>query len=278
MLESSLDMAAKLGIAGVGPENFPTFSSGAVGTVLYGISPGNYSRTIAEEITFQDNVTKIMGRHTIKFGYEVIRTRENVIDEVLPSGNYVFGTGGTGLLYDPDRLKKPLIRRGERGEQRFDEVSWETALDHVAEQMTQIRQKYGPEALALCAELSAADRSLGVGLFALAEITGDTSFRPAVQYQRAPVRSAPESVAIAAAIATARDPNRSRSRGESSVSRASARSARAAATWIARFVRQRIHETSESFIPIWNAPSANSPAATGSYPAITWFMSWAAKM
>jgi conjugal transfer pilus assembly protein TraV len=33
---------------------------------------------------------------------------------------------------------------------------------------------------------------------ALAEITGDTSFRPAVQYQRAPVRSAPESVAIAA--------------------------------------------------------------------------------
>lgn len=33
---------------------------------------------------------------------------------------------------------------------------------------------------------------------ALAEITGDTSFRPAVQYQQAPVRSAPESVAIAA--------------------------------------------------------------------------------
>lgn len=33
---------------------------------------------------------------------------------------------------------------------------------------------------------------------ALAEITGDTSFRPAVQYQQGPVRSAPESVAIAA--------------------------------------------------------------------------------
>jgi hypothetical protein len=94
--------AAKLGIPGVGPENFPTFSSGAVGTVLYGISPGNYNRTIAEDITFQNNVTKIMGRHTIKFGYEVIRTRENVIDEVLPSGNYVFGTGGSGLPFTPN--------------------------------------------------------------------------------------------------------------------------------------------------------------------------------
>ena len=26
------------------------------------------------------------------------------------------GTGGTGLLYDPDRLKKPLIRRDKRGD------------------------------------------------------------------------------------------------------------------------------------------------------------------
>ena len=34
---------------------------------------------------------------------------------------------------------------------------------------------------------------------ALAEITGDTSFRPAVQYQQGPVRPAPQSVAIAAA-------------------------------------------------------------------------------
>ncbi len=94
--------AEKLGIAGVGPENFPTFSSGAVGTALYGISPGAYSRTIAEDITFQNNVTKIMGRATIKFGYESIRTRENGVDEVLPSGNYVFATNGTALPFTPN--------------------------------------------------------------------------------------------------------------------------------------------------------------------------------
>ena len=59
------------------------------------------------------------------------------------------GTGGTGLLYDPDRLRRPMIRRGERGEQRFEEVSWEVALDHVAAKMTALKDTYGPEALAL---------------------------------------------------------------------------------------------------------------------------------
>ncbi len=59
------------------------------------------------------------------------------------------GTGGMGLLYDPDRLKRPLVRRSVRGKQDFEEVSWEVALDRVAEGMAAIKQKYGPEALAL---------------------------------------------------------------------------------------------------------------------------------
>lgn len=94
--------AQKLGIPGVGAENFPTFYSASTATFLYGISPGNYNRAINEDVTFQDNVTKIMGRHTIKFGYEVIRTRENNIDEVLPSGGYLFTTSGTALPFTPN--------------------------------------------------------------------------------------------------------------------------------------------------------------------------------
>jgi thiosulfate reductase/polysulfide reductase chain A len=60
------------------------------------------------------------------------------------------GTGGTGLLYDPDRLKKPLLRRhGKRGEQTFEEVSWEEALDFTAGKLEEIRRRHGPEAVAL---------------------------------------------------------------------------------------------------------------------------------
>lgn len=59
------------------------------------------------------------------------------------------GTGGAGLLYDPDRLKKPQLRRSKRGEQVFEEVSWEAALDEMATRLDKIRRDYGPEALAL---------------------------------------------------------------------------------------------------------------------------------
>jgi thiosulfate reductase/polysulfide reductase chain A len=59
------------------------------------------------------------------------------------------GVGGTGLLYDPDRLKRPLLRRSKRGEDQFEEVSWDAALGRVAEGLEQVRQRHGPEALAL---------------------------------------------------------------------------------------------------------------------------------
>ena len=49
------------------------------------------------------------------------------------------GAGATGLLYDPDRLKKPLIRTAKRGEDVFQEVSWDAALNKVAEELLKVR-------------------------------------------------------------------------------------------------------------------------------------------
>ena len=59
------------------------------------------------------------------------------------------GEAATALLYDPDRLKTPLIRRGKRGQQVFEAVTWSAALDETAKRMDAIRTKYGPEAFAL---------------------------------------------------------------------------------------------------------------------------------
>ena len=59
------------------------------------------------------------------------------------------GTGGMGLLYDPDRLKKPLVRSEKRGEQVFQEVDWNTALDMVVDKLNNLKKEHGPEALAL---------------------------------------------------------------------------------------------------------------------------------
>jgi len=59
------------------------------------------------------------------------------------------GAGGAGAVYDPDRLKRPMIRTKKRGEAYFREVSWEEALNYTAEKMLEIKVKYGADCLAL---------------------------------------------------------------------------------------------------------------------------------
>ncbi|MGZ5380312.1 MAG: molybdopterin-containing oxidoreductase family protein [Thermoanaerobaculia bacterium] len=58
------------------------------------------------------------------------------------------GNAGTGLLYDPDRLKTPLLRTGERGEGRFRPVGWDEALDFLAGRLVKLREEHGPESVA----------------------------------------------------------------------------------------------------------------------------------
>ncbi|HEV2484606.1 MAG TPA: molybdopterin-dependent oxidoreductase [Terracidiphilus sp.] len=58
------------------------------------------------------------------------------------------GTGGIGAHTDPDRLRSPLIRASERGEERWKEVTWDEALDFVAGRMQKIKVVYGPESFA----------------------------------------------------------------------------------------------------------------------------------
>ena len=58
------------------------------------------------------------------------------------------GNAGTGLLYDPDRLKTPLLRDGPRGEGRFRPVSWDEALDFLSEKLVKLRKEHGAESVA----------------------------------------------------------------------------------------------------------------------------------
>ncbi|MBT3234776.1 MAG: molybdopterin-dependent oxidoreductase [Bdellovibrionales bacterium] len=59
------------------------------------------------------------------------------------------GSAGVGAYTDQDRLKKPLLRVGKRGEQTFKEVSWDKALQHIADKMASIKKEHGAEKAAL---------------------------------------------------------------------------------------------------------------------------------
>ncbi len=59
------------------------------------------------------------------------------------------GTGAVGSYYDPDRLQRPLIRKGERGKEQWQTASWDEALSYIAERMNRIKAQYGPESVAM---------------------------------------------------------------------------------------------------------------------------------
>lgn len=47
-------------------------------------------------------------------------------------------------LYDPNRLKYPMKRAGQRGEGLWQRISWDEALDTVAAKLVQVKRDYGP--------------------------------------------------------------------------------------------------------------------------------------
>ena len=60
----------------------------------------------------------------------------------------VKGRAQPQVVYHPDRLKYPLRRAGERGGGKWERISWDEALDAIAEKLTEIKEKYGPESFA----------------------------------------------------------------------------------------------------------------------------------
>ena len=50
-------------------------------------------------------------------------------------------------FYAPDRLKFPLRRTGVRGEGKFERISWAEALDIVAAQLKNVKDKHGPASI-----------------------------------------------------------------------------------------------------------------------------------
>lgn len=49
----------------------------------------------------------------------------------------------------PDRLMHPMKRTGKKGEGRFKKISWDEALDTIADRLKDQKERYGPESLSI---------------------------------------------------------------------------------------------------------------------------------
>ena len=53
-------------------------------------------------------------------------------------------------MYHPDRVTHPLKRTGARGEEKWERITWDEALDTIETRLKDIRDKYGAESVIFC--------------------------------------------------------------------------------------------------------------------------------
>ena len=59
------------------------------------------------------------------------------------------GNTGMQFLYAPNRLKYPMKRVGAKGEGKFERITWDEALDTIADKMKESKAQYGAESYAV---------------------------------------------------------------------------------------------------------------------------------
>jgi len=64
------------------------------------------------------------------------------------------------IVHDPDRLLHPLRRVGAKGSYDFERISWDAAFETIVTRFTEIKEKHGPEALAIYTGRGSFDMSL----------------------------------------------------------------------------------------------------------------------
>jgi anaerobic selenocysteine-containing dehydrogenase len=73
---------------------------------------------------------------------------EGDVDHPLNKGKLCpKGLASLEYLYHPDRLKQPLRKVGKRGEGKWSSISWDEALDSIAERLIKSKQTYGAESV-----------------------------------------------------------------------------------------------------------------------------------
>ena len=98
-------------------------------------------------------VNSVCGMCTVRCPIQVdvqdgkaVRVQGNTFS-ALKGGLCARGAAGIALEQDPEKPQTPLIRVGERGEGKWKAVSWDEALDYVADKLKAVMAEHGPRSV-----------------------------------------------------------------------------------------------------------------------------------
>ena len=133
--------------------------AGAAGSALYGCAPkseegakdGGVAGATDEIVWSQCNVNcggRCVFQWHVKDGKIAYMETDNTGEaEGLQARACLRGRSMRRWVNHPDRLTKPMKRVGKRGEGKFEEISWDEAIDTIAEKLKGVIEKYGNEAV-----------------------------------------------------------------------------------------------------------------------------------
>ena len=125
-----------LGMPGTGPQAVADGMSGVDKTVWNACLANCQSRCPLRLQVKDGTVVRILPDNT---GSDKLGDLQNRV--------CVRGRNQRERIYSPNRLKKPMKRAGNRGEDKWEEITWEEAFDTIASELKRVKETYGNEAL-----------------------------------------------------------------------------------------------------------------------------------
>ena len=78
------------------------------------------------------------------------------------------GQAGLQLLYNPDRIRGPMRRTGERGAGQFEEITWDEAIKTLSDKLREIREQKGANTVAFATKKKDGVTGIAAEIFASA--------------------------------------------------------------------------------------------------------------